>query len=175
MKKNSVLIISLCLSALIASCSQSEHKEEVKSDDFNTKIMTSTNENDIDKSIRATKKELEKKDMPRTITGKKSITLNGEKYIYTDEKLQKGSEVRHLNMSEFGTVKGTFVVVLKAGEVLDVSFKHTNKIAKDTYRITPSQADDLMTAYNQLLVNKSIARVELEIVYSGKTSGAATY
>lgn len=168
MKKASVLIMCFCLSAFIASCSQSEHKVVAKNNDDNEKAISSTTENDVDESGRATKKALEKKPIGPITQGKKSISINGEKYIYTDDKLQKGSEVRSLNMSESGTVKGSFVVVLRAGEVLNVSFKHVNKIAKDTYRITPSQTDDLMTVYKQLLSNESFNRVELEVVYGSR-------
>lgn len=174
MKSASVLIKSICLSVFIASCSQSDHKAVVANQDANDKTATSVTENDFDISVRATKKEVEKKPVVSIKQTKKTISINGEKYIYTDDKLEKGSEVRNIKMSESGKIKGTFIVVAKAGELLEVSFKHKSIIAKDTYRITPKPTDDLITVYNQLLSNESLTRVELEVLYS-KIKEAARY
>jgi len=174
-KNNRVLVVGFCLSALVASCSQSEHQEVSESKNTDEKLLQSDKETHSDKSKRATKEELGKNKERPILLGKRTISFNGEKYLFEGEKLQKGSQVRNIHMSEKGTVKGTFVVVAKAGEILDLSFKSKTKIAKDTFRLIPAKTDDLMPIYNALILNKSIARVELEIVYSGKQNDKATY
>lgn len=175
MKNNNVLIVGFFLSVLIVSCSQSAIEEVSDNKSYEEKRLKSANETHIDKNTSATKKELEKnKDRP-TLFGNRTVSFNGEKYLVDGAKLRKGSQVRNIHMSEKGRIKGTFVVVLKAGETLDISFKSMTKIAKDTFRLIPAQTDDLMAIYNELLLNKSIARVELEIVYSGEKSDVATY
>lgn len=175
MKNNSVLVISFCLGFLMTSCSQSEQKEVLAADSAEEQVIISTDKNKHDKNTRATKKEIVAKQTTSIKQGKKSISFNGEKYIFTGTKLEKGSEVRHIKMSEHGTVKGTFVVITKPDEMLDTPYKNITKIAKNTFRITPQKTDDLMTVYNQLLANKSITRVELEVVYSGRNGAAARY
>lgn len=173
MKNDKTLIIGFCLCALAVSCSQSESEKIPENKNTEQALTTSVNKNDNNR--RATIKEVEKSVEKPVLLGKRTIAFNGEKYIYEGEKLRKGSRVRNIHMSEYGTVKGTFVVVAKAGKTLDLAFKRKTKIAKDTYRLMPSKTDDLMTIYNELLLNDSIAIVELEIGYSSKKSGAAEY
>ena len=175
MKKDKLLILGFCLSALVVSCSKSEREDVSESNDSNEKLLKSDNETHIDKSKIVTKKGLEKNTERAALVGKRTISFNGEKYLFDGKNLRKGSKVRNIYMSETGTIKGTFVVVAKAGEILDLSFKSKTKIAKDTFRLIPAQADDLMTIYNELLLNKSIAIVELEVMYSGKNGGALEY
>ena len=166
MKNNKTLIIGFCFCALAVSCSQSEPEKTPENKNTEQALTTSVNKNDS--SRRATIKEVEKSVEKPGLLGQRTIAFNGEKYIYEGEKLRKGSRVRNIHMSEYGTVKGTFVVVAKTGKTLDLAFKRKTKIAKDTFRLLPAKTDDLITIYNDLLLNESIAIVELEVGYSGK-------
>lgn len=181
MKNNDNLIVSFCFCFcfcfcfLITSCSQSEHKTVSEAGNTQEEVILSSNTIQHDENTRATKEEIEAKQATSIKKGKRSISFNGEKYIFMGTKLQKGSKVRQINMSEQGTVKGTFVVITKPDEILDIPYKNITKIAKNTVRITPKNTDDLMAVYNELLANKSITRVELEVVYSGRKGAAARY
>jgi len=152
------------LSALIVSCSKSEREEAAKNEVAENKPLILENVPHQDKS--KIKQELERNRDKPILSHKRTISLNGEKYLFEDEKLQKGSQVRNIHMSEKGRVKGTFVVITKAGKIADISFKSKTKIAKDTYRLIPMQNDDLLDIYKTLLADKSLIRVEIEIDYS---------
>ena len=175
LKQNKSLVVGFCLSALAVSCSQSEPDKESERKKSDGKLIESADETYIDTNKRVTKNGLKKNIEQLSVLGKKTISFNGGKYLFDGKKLRKGSQVRHVNMSESGRVKGSFVVVTKAGGTLGVSFKSKTKIAKNTFRIIPAQTDDLMTVYKELLSNQSITLVELEVVYSGKESGALEY
>lgn len=174
-KKNKGLLIGVCLSVLIVSCSQSESEKVPENKKSVQEPLKPINEEITNKNKVEMLKRLKENIAKETPIGVRTITLNGEKYLFEGEKLQKGTQVRNIHMSEFGTIKGTFVVVLMEGVTPDLSFKHKEKIAKDTFRLTPAKADDLMTIYKELLVNKSIVTVEMEVSYSGEKSGTATY
>lgn len=174
-KNNKILIVGFCLGVFAVSCSKSEPEKVSKSRDLDETRLESVKEANKDKGKTAAIKKLEKNSEQPVLLGARTISFNGEKYLFDGGKLRKGSQVRNIHMSEKGTVKGTFVVVAKAGEILDVSFKSKIKIAKDTFRLIPKQTDDLMTIYNALLLNESVAIVELEVVYSGEKGGALEY
>lgn len=181
MTKKCVLIISFLFSALVVSCSQSEQVEIVEQEQKSLDVKESklSNEAHTNKSkivtVRATKEELKEKPPLSKPQGERSVFFNGEKYLFTGGKLQKGSQVRNINMSESATIKGTLVVVVKASEIVDISLKHKVEIAKDTYRLTPNETDDLMTIYHELLAHKSIFSVELELLYGAKNSAVIAY
>lgn len=170
MKNNKIFLVGFCLGALAISCSQSESEQIPKKKNTDEPLLTSVNEND--KLKLATIKTVDKKVVQPRLSGKRTIAFNGEKYLYDGGKLRKDSRVRNIHMSEYGTVKGTFVVVVKTGKTLDLAFKRKTKIAKDTFRITPGKVDDLMTIYHELLLNEALAIVELEVGYSRKNSKA---
>jgi hypothetical protein len=163
-KNKNVLILGLFLSALVVSCSQSEREEASKNETSKNKALTLKNVPHQDKS--EIKQELEKSREKPILSNKKTISLNGEKYLIEDEKLQKGSQVRNIHMSEKGRIKGTFVVITKTGKVAGISLKNKVKIAKDTFRLIPMQNDNLLDIYKTLLADKSLSRVEMEIDYS---------
>ena len=170
-------MVGFCLSVLAVSCSQSEqeHTEVSQSKNSDEKILKLINKPQIDKSKLVTKKGLQENiERPEFLTNR-TISFNGEKYLFEGKKLQKGSKVRNIHMSEYGTVKGTFVIVAKTGTSLDLSLMSKSKIAKDTFRITPAKTDDLMTIYNELILNESIDIVELEVGYSDKKPSMAEY
>lgn len=174
MRKNKILVVGFCLGALAVSCSQAEHKDPSENKTSDKKLLESVNKAYIDKNKVVESKRNENVDRP-ALLGKKMVSFNGEKYLFNGEKLRKGSQVRSIHMSEIGTVKGTFVVVAKTDEILDVPFKNKTKIAKDTFRLIPAKTDDVMAIYNELLLNESIVRVELEVVYNGGKSGNLEY
>lgn len=175
MRKNNTLVVGFCLSALAVSCSQAEHKDLSENKISGEKPLESVNKAYIDKN-KIVESKINKNVERPALLGKKTVSFNGEKYLFNGEKLRKGSQVRSIHMSEIGTVKGTFVVVVaKKGGILDVPFKNKTKIAKDTFRLVPIQTDDLMAAYNELLLKDSIAIVELEVVYNGGESGSLEY
>lgn len=166
MKNKNVLITGFFLSALVVSCSQSEREEAPKNETSENKPLILENVPHQDKSKIKIKQESEQSRDKPVMSNKRTISLNGEKYLFEDEKLQKGSQVRNIHMSEKGRIKGTFVVITKTGEIADISFKSKTKIAKDTFRLLPMQSDDLLNIYKILLADKSLTRVEIEIDYS---------
>jgi len=165
-KNKNILILGFFLSALVVSCSQSEHEEEAKNETTEKKPLIQENVPYQGKSKINIKQESEHNREKPVLSHKRTISLNGEKYIFEDEKLQKGSQVRNIHMSEKGRIKGTFVVITKTGKIAGLSFKSKTKIAKDTFRLIPMQNDDLLDIYKILLADKSLTRVEIEIDYS---------
>jgi len=175
LKQNKSLVVGFCLSALLVSCSHSAHEEVLENNSLDEGFFKSGSKTHIEKNKQATRESLGRNKEQSTLLGKRTLSFNGEKYLFDGEKLRKGSQVRNIYMSEKGMVKGTFVIVAKAGEIPDISFKRMTKIAKDTFRIIPIYTDDLMLIYNEFLLNESIVRVELEIVYGGKSSNTAVF
>jgi hypothetical protein len=100
----------------------------------------------------------------------KYLMLNEQKFELQTDKLTNGAKVVNLLMSETGTIKGTFVVIVKNLASL-TSYDNTaniNEIAKSTYRLTPEEGVELLGYYKSLLAAKQFERVEIEIDYSGK-------
>jgi hypothetical protein len=177
-KKNNIWVVSFCLSTLVVSCSQSE-QEKIEYKQVETKELNSSNKVYLDKNpamkIEGIEKNIEQAKLVDHNLSNKTLSFNGEKYLYDGKNLRKGSEVRNIYMSEKGRVKGTFVIVAKAEKILTIAVKSQTKIAKNTFRLVPQQTDDLMTFYHQLLLNKSIVSVELEVDYSRALTDAAEY
>jgi hypothetical protein len=99
------------------------------------------------------------------------VVINKEKFKLLSATLVKGAKVFNLLMSQYGLVKGSFVVIINNSGSLS-SFSHTkivNKIADSTYRLTPESDVDLQEYYHSLLNSESFKRVEMEIDYSGVT------
>gem|GEM_PF-2055203 len=175
METKKISIIAFCFSVLLASCSQSKQEEVIENKSADKETLAISKKDNIDEKQLTTKEKLVKSLEKPHLLAKRTISINGEKYIVEGEKFIKGTLVRNIHMSEKGRVKGTFVIVTKAVSALEQQFKSKVKIAKDTFRLTPENTDDLMTIYKQLLRNKSIDLVELEIEYSGAKDKAATY
>jgi hypothetical protein len=100
----------------------------------------------------------------------KYLMLNEQKFELQTDKLTNGAKVVNLLMSETGTIKGTFVVIVKNLASL-TSYDNTaniNEIAKSTYRLTPEEGVELLGYYKSLVAAKQFERVEIEIDYSGK-------
>ncbi|MBA6263932.1 MAG: hypothetical protein V7780_05580 [Colwellia sp.] len=98
------------------------------------------------------------------------LMINKEKFTLRSESLTKGAKVFNILMSEPGTVKGTFVVIVNEGEK-SVNIDNTaeiNEIAKNTYRLTPKKGVEFLKYYKLLLSAKQLQQVEMEIDYSGK-------
>lgn len=173
-KNTAKLIISFCLSALTFSCSQAKHDEMSEHNNAQEHKTMEDERSELDKRKLLKSKELVKHDNEIVSRGSHTITFNNEKYLYNGKELKKGSQVRGIHMSEIGTIKGTFVVVTH-DENLNALFNSKVKIAENTYRLTPIETEDLMTVYHQLLNDKSIVKVELEVMYNGKKEQAATH
>lgn len=173
MRDNKIIIVGFLLSTLVVSCSQSEPKKVSANKNLAVKQVESVDETSVGKSKLDGQKKVEKKKEHTALLGKRTVSFNGEKYLFDGRKLQQGSKVRGIHMSESGRVKGSIVVVVKEGKILDISFmnfKSKTKIAKNTFRLIPNQTDDLLTVYKKLSSNNSISIAELEIVY-GKKGG----
>ncbi len=104
------------------------------------------------------------------------LLINDEKFELMSKTFKKGAKVHNLSMGEYGTVKGSLVIV-SANSSLDklrqlsiLKEKYTiNQIAKDTYRLQPVELDDIYNLYQNLLKESSFSVVEMEIDYSGFT------
>ena len=96
-----------------------------------------------------------------------SISLNGNKFTLVDGKLEQGAQVYNTLMNEYGTIKGSLVLVLSDEGVFNKSyFKTVKKIAKKTFRVWPTKKDDLYLVYQDLTRNANFSVVELEVDYS---------
>jgi hypothetical protein len=99
-----------------------------------------------------------------------NMMINNQKFELLSDKLIKGAKVFNLQMSQPGIVKGTFVVVVNNGNKLS-HFDHTaklNKIAKNTYQLTPEKEIEFLRYYKLLLGSKKFRKLEMEIDYSGE-------
>ena len=118
----------------------------------------------------ASKKQLKLKENENLpLVRKRTLTINGEKFEVNSAVLTKNSMLLNLSMKEKGRAKGSFVVITQADTALNIKglkLKYSNKIAKDTFRLVPVQGENLLVIYQQLLADKSLTRVELEIDYS---------
>ncbi|TWX55238.1 hypothetical protein [Colwellia hornerae] len=111
-----------------------------------------------------------------TSPANKYLMLNEQKFELKTDKFINGAKVVNLLMSETGTIKGTFVVIVKNLASL-TSYDNTEsitEIAKSTYRLTPAVGIDLLSYYKSLLAATQFQRVEIEIDYSGKVDRPLT-
>ena len=156
--------------------------------DTNDKLLTNTEPaaskkeviaQDIGKSaIESQKTKLKELNIQRSnelFTEKISFKLNNEKFTAEKTILHIGDRVYNLLMSEFGGLKGSFVVVtlVDATELIFPNYK-SELIAANTFRLVPIAADSpLVELYNQLKKEKKFSRVEIEIDYSKQNSQSA--
>jgi hypothetical protein len=111
------------------------------------------------------------------LTKKTSFKLNNEKFTAEKPVLYKGDRVYNLLMSEFGVLKGTFVVVTRA-DTTECYLEHyqSKLIAKNTFRLTPIATDSsLVDLYKQLKKVERFSVVEIEIDYSKQKSTPSAY
>lgn len=155
-----LIVIALYLlfgSALVACVQPNNHEEQEEQE------TSSVNTDNKTKDIKIKKSNLD------TLTFKKqtgkTVLINYEKYLFTGEKLKKGSELRNIHMSEKATVKGTFVIIVKPSFITNEHIEKKILIAKNTYRLIPKKADDLLLIYHDLLSDVTIEKVELELLY----------
>jgi hypothetical protein len=171
---NIKIIVVACFSLILISCSKSEQSnilETKRNDEKNLKIKNSPSKEVIEVLA---KDRLKKRADNAASIKERSVSINGEKFLY-EGKLEKGTQVRNIHMSEKGRIRGSIVIVVNPGETLSLAFNNQTKIAKDTYRLIPEKTEDLMTIYKELMQNKSITIVELEIDYSRENSRKATF
>ncbi|RTR35010.1 hypothetical protein [Shewanella atlantica] len=151
---------------LTASCSSDKinYANTAKSTPMGTSVSTINTEQQ--EAISRTKKSGAVKDS-LTFSKTYSYRLNDMKFTSNADVLIKGSPVSSLIMSEGGVLKGSFVIITtkEAGQLS--SDYRVNKIAKNTYRLTPLKAQaNLYALYLNLLNNDNFSRVEIEIDYS---------
>lgn len=103
------------------------------------------------------------------VTPKKSqtISINDTKFKLVGDKFAQGEQVYNTVMNEYGTIKGSLVLVLSDKGVFNKShFKKVNKIADKTYRVWPAEKDDFHFFYQKLTNNSNFSVVELEVDYT---------
>lgn len=118
-----------------------------------SETIQSTNDQPVIKKVKTTS----------VISNKKSININGHKFILLDNKLEKGNKVFNLLTKEKGAIKGSIVVV--TNNVMKLS-KTVTKIAENTFMKTPDKGQSLQQLYNQLKSDPQYKTVELQIDYS---------
>lgn len=111
------------------------------------------------------------------LTKKMNITLNGEKFTSTKSILRKGDNVFNLSMSEFGVLKGSFVVVTRADtRKLILENYSVELIATNTFRLVPMVTDSALIELSKMLNSRSdFSSVEVEIDYSKQSPMLDTY
>jgi len=98
-----------------------------------------------------------------------TITLNGEKFTLHSASFGKGSKVFNMQMGEYGLIKGDIVVVsIEKINAKSIQYPATQirQIAKNTFRLSPDKAVELMPFYKELIKSKRFRMVEIEIDYS---------
>jgi hypothetical protein len=108
---------------------------------------------------------------------KTKVKLNGEIFNAESRNLYKGARVFNVLMSEFGLLKGTFVVVTRA-DTAECNLEHyqSKLIAKNTFRLTPIATDSsLVYLYQQLKKEGRFSVVEIEVDYSKQKPTPSSY
>ena len=112
--------------------------------------------------------------MPKGITKDNAALyqygFNGRKFTSSSATLHKGVVVFDSQMSTFGTVKGTLVLVTKS---VPSQFSHgfqVAQIAANTYRLRPT--DESVSLIKYLKDLSSLGAVEIEVDYSGVSDAA---
>ncbi|MCP4320406.1 MAG: hypothetical protein GY787_00810 [Alteromonadales bacterium] len=164
-----LLLISLIFATSLLACSQADKKSSA-TEVTNTEQVIKVEQSITQKEEVPSRKQLKLEGNKNIPTHRKrTLTINGEKFAVNSAVLTKNSVVFNLNMKEKGRVKGSFVVITQPDKALNIkglNLKYSNKIAKDTFRLVPVQGENLLVIYQQLLADKSLTRVELEIDYS---------
>lgn len=151
---------------LTASCSSDkiDYTNTAKSTPIATSVSTIITEQP--EGISRTKKSVVVNDS-LTFSKTYSYRLNDMKFTSKADVLMKGSPVSSPIMSEDGVLKGSFVIITTKETGQLSSDYRVNKIAKNTYRLTPLQAQaNLYVLYLNLLKNADFSRVEIEMDFS---------
>jgi hypothetical protein len=168
---NKTILTSLLL--LTTACSSDKVDDIQNPNAMPVETSTSMSVVQEPKSISKSKDLVVVKDSP-SLNKTHSYKLNGQKFTSNTDLLVKGSPVSSPTMSEVGVLKGSFVIITKKIVQLPLGYQ-VDKIAKETYRLTPLDTQDgLYALYSDLLKNANFTRVEIEIDFSGP-SGALEY
>jgi hypothetical protein len=138
-------------------------------------VMSHDAEQSKNESQKIQLKELNTQPKSELLTKNTSFKLNDEKFSADNSVLRKGDSVYNLSMSEFGVLKGSFVVVTRVdvAELILENYK-SELIATNTFRLVPIVTDSsLIVLYQQLRSAERLARVEIEIDYSKQNSQSA--
>ena len=127
-------------------------------------------------TVKENKKEMLKNDVgshspialiERTNKMSASISLNGVKFKLVDKKFEQGAQVYNLSINEFGTIKGSFILVVINEENFNKnSFSKVVKIAHKTFRVWPLKEIDLRSSYRELISDSNLSTVEAEVDYT---------
>lgn len=151
--KNKLLLL-VAFSSLLTACGNTDEK---KVQDKTRKDIQSS-QSDTLKKVENAKSTMKKND----IEIGRSVYLNNQKFKLLSAKVTKGAKVYNLSIKETGRIKGTIVIVTKQLSSSMVA----NKIALDTYRLTPQKGQTLSALYKELIADEKNKTVELEIDYS---------
>ena len=151
--KNKLLLL-LTFSSILTACGNTDEK---KVQDKVIEDIQSSQSAPL-KKIENSKSTMKKND----IKIGRSVYLNNQKFKLLSAEVIKGAEVYNLSIKEMGRIKGTIVIVTKQLSSSMVA----NKIALDTYRLTPKKGQTLSALYKELIADENNKTVELEIDYS---------
>lgn len=171
MKKTIIIISSLCL---VVACNQqadnnqSSNKKVIKEEQAEVKVQKP---NTLKEEVVKNKEKFLANKVAIEEGAKKSLFINGEKFIVHGKTLKKGTNVYSPSIRQVGVVKGSVVVVTKqlTGNQLTEKYKTSSitEIAVNTFQLTPDDTEDLYRFYQTLLNSELIEQVELAINYSG--------
>jgi hypothetical protein len=153
------------------SLSNPEHKENEKEE-----ILTNVEPSMAD-SRKTQLTELTIQSKNELSSSKTKVKLNGEIFHAQSRNLFKGDRVFNVLMSEFGVLKGTFVVVTQAdAATCNLDNYQSKLIAKNTCRLTPMATDSsLVDLYTQLKKVERFSVVEIEVDYSKQKPTPSSY
>lgn len=164
----SKLISAVVISTFIVGCNNAnDHDNSVEQHEV--KALNSAENNNNDNKRVNLKNEVGDHALLNKAAQKvnQSISLNGNKYKLVDGKLEQGAQVYNTLMNEYGTIKGSLVLVLSDDGIFNKShFKEVKKIADKTFRVWPTKKDDLYLVYQDLKRSSNFSVVELEIDYT---------
>ncbi|MDO6445190.1 hypothetical protein Q4493_05315 [Colwellia sp. 1_MG-2023] len=182
LKLTAIFASTCCL--LLACNNQREDSQEVNKPIVKEEQTLSTEiEKSADKSVQNHKVNLKNKsfnaDKELTDkTSKKTLLINGEKFIVHGLVLEKGTKVFSPSIQQVGIVKGSIVVVTSTFDIeqLTATYKISSisEIAANTFRLIPDDSEDLYRFYLSLKNSPEIKQAELSIDYSRYPPKAAS-
>ncbi|MBL4910447.1 MAG: hypothetical protein JKX78_10610 [Alteromonadaceae bacterium] len=120
-------------------------------------------------------KDNKKKRISSNLRGSKLdvFLINNEKFTSKSTRFAQGERLYNLTINQFGTIKGSIVIVLNESVEMSAKVKQlgeVSKIASDTYRIKLPINSNVLAIYQQLKKTFKIKIVEMEIDYTPKNN-----
>jgi|GEM_PF-2972568 len=164
--KKKLLVISALLASLTA-CNDDKAtvpENNVPPDSTSEVSQTATPETSTTANSAIEEKLVHRGKMIEKMKASHTLRINNQEFKLLSETLEKGANVFNKQLKETGTVKGTVVVVTTApslsAEIIG------QKIAANTFRVTPNKGQSLLDFYNDLTKDDRYSTVELEVDYS---------